>query len=186
MAQGEIESAAGEQLDDALAVGQLLIELIHVVYATREPDADSATADGQPPTENACTAHDGETRPRPTVSPHAIRAAMFLWQRDGCTIGELATGLGISMGWASRVVAELEATGMVIRSRDPSDRRIVRVSLSPQARTVVQRAHLWRAEAIDRALDGLDEDGRAAVLAFLGRAIVELTRAHRERRSAAD
>ena len=181
----EIGTPAGEQLDDALAVGQLLIELIHVVYATRESDAGTGTEAGATPADRGSPAAADQTTPgpRPSVSPHAIRAAMFLWQGGPRTIGELAEGLGISMGWASRVVSELEATGMVVRSADPSDRRIVRVSLSAQARSVVQEAHLWRAQAIDRALDGLAEESRAAVRTFLGRAIVELTNAHRERRS---
>ncbi len=181
MASAETGQPAGEELDDALAVGQLLMELIHVVYTSREPGAVPGTgataADGPSPagTDPADT--------QPSVSPHAIRAAMFLWQRGPSTIGELADGLAISMGWASRVVSELESSGMVVRSADPTDRRIVRVSLSPQARTVVQHAHLWRAHAIDRALDGLDDAGRATVRIFLARAAEELRRARRDRRS---
>ena len=115
------------------------------------------------------------------MSPHAIRAAMHLSRRGTRTIGELAEGLGISIGWASRVVSELELSGMIVRSPDRSDRRIVRVSLSAHATEIVQRAYLWRDEAIERALAGLDPAGRAAVRTFLTHAVDELSPARLER-----
>lgn len=46
---------------------------------------------------------------------------------------------------------------------------------------MVERAYRWRADAIDRALDTLDEPGRVAVRTFLRGAIDELSRAGRER-----
>jgi len=171
-----IERASGEALarpsDDAIDVGRLLVELIHVVYATRDVDAA-----GRPPT------HGDEPGSRPSVSPHSIRAAMHLGRSGTRTIGELAEGLGISIGWASRVVSELEASGMVVRTPDRTDRRIVRVSLSAKATDIVERAYLWRAEAIDRALAPLDPAGRAAVRTFLRQAVDELPRARLERPS---
>jgi DNA-binding MarR family transcriptional regulator len=166
----DLERAPGEASarpsDDAIDVGRLLVELIHVVYATRDVDAA-----GSPPT------HGDEPGPRPPVSAHAIRAAMHLGRSGTRTIGELAEGLGISVGWASRVVSELEASGMVVRTPDRTDRRIVRVSLSAKATAIVERAYLWRAEAIDRALAPLDPAGRAAVRTFLRQAVDELPRA---------
>jgi len=162
--EGEPHPAHGE----ALEIGQRLIELIDVVHASR--DADPARS----PVE------EGERGAvRSSVSPHAIRAAMHLWRAGTLTVSELADGLGISLGWASRVVSELEATGMAVRTPDPMDRRVVRVSLSSNAIDVVERAYLWRAEAIDRALAPLDLAGRDAVRRFLGSAIEEFQRAGR-------
>ena len=156
----------GRPSQDAIDVGQLLVELIHVVYATRTVDASGES-----------NAHADEPRSRPAVSAHAIRAAMHIGRSGTRTIGELADGLGISIGWASRVVSELEASGMVERAPDRTDRRIVRVSLSPKATDIVERAYLWRAEAIERALAPLDPPGRAAVRTFLRHAVEELPRA---------
>jgi DNA-binding MarR family transcriptional regulator len=102
---------------------------------------------------------------------------MHIGRHGSRTIGEIADGLGISIGWASRVVSELEASGMVVRGSDPGDRRVVRISLSEEATDVVERAYLWRAEAIDRALAPLDPAGRAAVRTFLRHAVDELPRA---------
>jgi DNA-binding MarR family transcriptional regulator len=166
--------------DDAIDVGRLLVELIHVVYATRdddpgtEPDAHGGKSD---PHGVELNPHGGAPRLRPPVSAHAIRAAMHIGRHGTRTIGELAEGLGISVGWASRVVSELEASAMVVRAPDRADRRIVHVSLTPEASAVVERAYLWRAEAIERALAPLDPAGRAAVRTFLRHAVDELPRA---------
>lgn len=165
-AEWPTDDTDGQPSEDAIDVGQLLVELIHVVYATRDVDASGES-----------NTHGDEPRSRPSVSAHAIRAAMHIGRSGTRTIGELAEGLGISIGWASRVVSELEASGMVVRTPDRADRRIVRVSLSPKATDVVERAYLWRAEAIDRALAPLDPAGRAAVRTFLRHAVEELPRA---------
>jgi DNA-binding MarR family transcriptional regulator len=179
--------------DDAVDVGQLLVELIHVVYATRDVDPGAERDDhdaaserqagrpdasgGESDAHGAAPGQDGdEPRSLRPVSAHAIRAAMHVGRHGSRTIGELADGLGISLGWASRVVSELEASGMVVRTPDPGDRRIVHVSLTPGATEIVERAYRWRAEAIDRALAPLDPAGRAAVRTFLRHAVEELPR----------
>ncbi len=91
-------------------------------------------------------------------------------------MGELASALGMSAGWATRVVDELVSTGFAERITDPHDRRVVHVRLAAAARDVAEGAYRWQAEAIERALAGLDPAGRQAVRVFLARAIDELSR----------
>lgn len=164
---------AGGLSDDAFEASQLLVELLHVTYASRAIDASAAGG--------GTAGHPSADAP-PT---HAIRAAIHVYQHGVRTVGELATGLGISYGWASRVVTELEQAGLVSREPDPSDRRIVRVSLTPRAVEMVESAYRWRGDAVERALSVLDEDGRRTVLAFLRRVTGELAAAAQERRPSA-
>jgi len=165
---------------DAFEISRLLLELIHVTYATRGADAAPAGA-GRSGTSPATGAGRQET-----PSTHAIRAAIYVYQHGERTIGELAAGLSISYGWASRVVSDLEASGMVARRADPDDRRVVRVSLTPESIAMVENAYRWRGDAVERALESLDEDGRQAVTAFLRRVTQELDAAGRERKPAAE
>src|SRR5439155_6243857 len=74
----------------------------------------------------------------PSLSPHQVRVVMTLVKQPGRTISELAEAVGISLGWASRVVEVLEATGHVQRERDPDDRRVVRVSLTPAVQAIAE------------------------------------------------
>jgi DNA-binding MarR family transcriptional regulator len=173
MAPVDNRAASGHHLsDEALETSKLVLELVHVAYATRTADCPPASsADG----------HGADGR---GPSPHAIRAAVHLHQHGTRTIGELADGLGVSLGWASRIVHELEMAGLASRDVDPADRRIVHVRLTSEAMRLVEGVYRWRSDAIERALAVLDEPGRAAVQAFLRHAVDELARAGRERGSA--
>jgi DNA-binding MarR family transcriptional regulator len=163
---------------DAFETSHLLLELIHVSYATRGTDAAEIVGQGASGPADVHVAGSGPRAP----TTHAIRAAIHVYQHGQRSIGELASGLGISYGWASRVVTELEDAGLVARRPDADDRRVVRVSLTPEAIEMVESAYRWRGDAVERALTALDEDGRRAVRTFLRRITEELAAAAQERR----
>jgi DNA-binding MarR family transcriptional regulator len=157
---------------DTFETSRLLLELVHVAHAMRAADV--------PPAGQGAPGH------RPAApSPHAVRAAIHVYQHGDRTIGELASGLGVSYGWASRIVSELEATAMLRREPDARDRRVTRVSLTPAATEMVERAYRWRGEAVERALEDLDDAGRRAVVTFLRHVTRELAAAAEKRRSLA-
>jgi DNA-binding MarR family transcriptional regulator len=154
---------------EALEISRLLVEVLRVGYVGERagPDGASHDANGAP------TARDGSVAAmRPAAGPssaHVIRAAIHIHEEGPQTIGQLARGLGISQGWASRVVDELERAGYVERERDPADRRVVRVRLTPMAVERVERAYRWRGGAVEAALTGMESRERAAVADFLRR-----------------
>jgi DNA-binding MarR family transcriptional regulator len=149
--------------DEALETSRLLVAFLHAVYANRRTDSSQSGGEA---------VHDGSTAggaASPVLSSHAVRAAIHIYQHGERTIGQLASGLGISYGWASRVVEELEGVGYVIRERDTDDRRVVRVRLSPERLGDVERAYEWHGRAVEEALEPLSESEREAVRAFLRR-----------------
>lgn len=154
--------------DEALETSKLLVEFLHATYATRH-----RRLDGEENAESEAGASASASREpgRPNMSAHAVRAAIHVYQHGERTVGQLASGLGISYGWASRVVEELEAAHYVIRERDTADRRIVRVRLDRAVIDEVERAYAWRGEAVWHALEPLSESERAAVRLFLRRVI---------------
>jgi 5'-methylthioadenosine phosphorylase len=117
-------------------------------------------------------------RVRPTeghdLSPHAVRATMYLFRHGQAPVGELAEGLGVSLGWASRIADELERAGRVVRERDPLDRRVVRLRLSPAAAALAEDVSRERGGVVAHALADLRPEERAAVTRFLRRLIGEL------------
>jgi DNA-binding MarR family transcriptional regulator len=160
--------AKGRPSDAALETSRLLVEFLHAAYATRHVDAaETGNADATKPPRAPGTSSD--------VSTHAVRAAIHVYQHGERTVGQLASGLGISYGWASRVVEELESTGYLIRERDTDDRRIVRVRLNPAKLGDVERAYEWRGRAVEEALEPLSESEQGAVRLFLRR-VTELLR----------
>lgn len=155
-------TSSGAASDPAQETSRLLTEFLHAAYATRHLDADG---NGEP------TSGNGRSHGTASValSTHAVRAAIHVYQHGERTVGQLATGLGISYGWASRVVEELEAAGYATRERDADDRRVVRVRLDPAKVGEVERAYHWRGESVAAALEPLPESERAAVRLFLRR-----------------
>jgi DNA-binding MarR family transcriptional regulator len=108
------------------------------------------------------------------LSGHALRAVLHLVSHEERTIGELAEGLGVSVGWASRIADELERAGYVVRERDELDRRIVRLHLSPGTRTQAGQLYRARGRVVARALADLDAAERETVSRFLRRLTSEL------------
>ena len=146
-----VAGAGGPHLtDDALETSKLLVEVLQVGYPARRAGKRPADKPGPP-------------------SPHVIRAAIHITQHESVTIGELADGLGISQGWASRLVDDMERAGQLVRERDPEDRRVSRVRLSPAAIDAVEHAYRWRGDAVEAALGELTPEQRAGVRLFLRR-----------------
>jgi DNA-binding MarR family transcriptional regulator len=65
------------------------------------------------------------------------RALVRLIRQDGITQTELATLLDIERASAGTVIERLEAAGFVTRRREPSDRRVWRVFLTPKGSALV-------------------------------------------------
>jgi DNA-binding MarR family transcriptional regulator len=154
---------------EALEISRLLAELLRAGSVEQRAVSETASPDASGPP----TTGDGSATAMPAAagpaSAHVIRAAIHIHDEGPQTIGQLARGLGISQGWASRVVDELERAGYVERERDPADRRVVRVRLTPMAVERVELAYRWRGGAVEAALAGMEPQERAAVAVFLRR-----------------
>lgn len=62
-------------------------------------------------------------------------ALMLLARHEGVTIQEFAEGMALDKTWASRLIARLEAGGLVRRSPNPHDGRSVLIDLTAKGRT---------------------------------------------------
>jgi DNA-binding MarR family transcriptional regulator len=149
--------------DATLETSRLLVEFLHAAYAARRGSIGSSQA------EPGSIAAGAEMATLEPISEHAVRAAIHVYQHGDRTVGQIASGLGISYGWASRVVEELEAAHYVTRTRDSEDRRVVHVRLDPGAQHIVEQAYHWHGEAVQAAMDPLSTTEQDAVRGFLGR-----------------
>lgn len=65
-------------------------------------------------------------------------ALLAVVERDGpLTLGALAESERVAPPTITRVVAKLEEAGFLVRERDARDRRVVRVAITPAARTLL-------------------------------------------------
>src|SRR5688572_7000674 len=102
-----------------------------------------------------------------------VQAAMHLALSGGLTVGELATELGVTPGWASRLADELVLAGHAVREQDPADRRVVRLRISPAMEARCAQIYCERSAAVARALEGASPEDLATFTRLIGRIAAE-------------
>jgi DNA-binding MarR family transcriptional regulator len=106
------------------------------------------------------------------VTLHQLGALHTIYRRGSVTMSELADALGAtSMSTATQMGDRLARLGLVQREHDGRDRRVVRLSLTPRARTLLQRSLALRRRALEEAVSSLD-DGELATLVELTERVV--------------
>lgn len=83
------------------------------------------------------------------------------------TLGELAAVEGVQPPTMTKVVTRLEERDLVVRSQDPTDRRVARLRLTDEGRRLVVERRTRRNEALAERLAVLDEKELAALAAAL-------------------
>ncbi|WP_439491816.1 MarR family winged helix-turn-helix transcriptional regulator [Bosea sp. (in: a-proteobacteria)] len=63
-----------------------------------------------------------------------------LWERDDRTVGEIGEQLFLESNTLTPLLKRMEAAGLVSRSRDPADERQVRLRLTGEGRTLLDKA----------------------------------------------
>ncbi|MBT0768656.1 MarR family transcriptional regulator [Kineosporia sp. J2-2] len=90
----------------------------------------------------------------------AVAVAEILWgETTGTPLSpaRLAERVGLTTGTTATMINRLEAAGYVVRSREDSDRRIIRLRLTEQARSRTENFFRPIGEAADRVLDTYDD-----------------------------
>ncbi|MEU4191588.1 MarR family transcriptional regulator [Kribbella sp. NPDC026611] len=105
-------------------------------------------------------------RPFPLTDSQA-ELIRLVRRNPGVSVAEAAAELGLVANTVSTLVGQLTERGLLLRTPDPSDRRVARLSLTEPARQQVDAWRDRRAALVNEALDGLGPDDRDAVRAAL-------------------
>lgn len=73
-----------------------------------------------------------------TYPQYAVMLA--LWEHDDISVTELGERLGLDSGTLTPLLKRLEALGVVSRTRDRADERIVRIAVTPAGRKLEKKA----------------------------------------------
>ncbi len=90
-----------------------------------------------------------------------------IYRQPGCTQSELAETLEMERGPAGRLIDRLEDNGFVTREADPSDRRVKRIRLTPEAEAIERTMRRIARQTIQEALSDLDETDRDRAVELL-------------------
>ena len=81
----------------------------------------------------------------------------------------LAKDLRIEGATLTRHLDRMERDGLIVRTRDPGDRRQIRVTLTPAGRALYRRLKAAAQKTGQRAIDGLSEEDQANLRRILDR-----------------
>lgn len=128
-----------EPSDAAAAVRQLYPQVWHALHVTHPTD-------------------------RSAVSPRDMAVLTHLASSRGSAPSAIAQHLGVAESTLSEAVSDLEARGLVTRTRTEADRRRVAVELTPQGRDAIAAGSGLDPERVDAALTALAPDEREVVV----------------------
>ncbi len=92
------------------------------------------------------------------------RCLSLLATCEGATMQELASRLGAKAPAMSQIIDRLVRRGMVERRADSQDRRVCRLHLTLNGRSLIQRARDGQDQKLALALENLDADTRDSLL----------------------
>ena len=101
--------------------------------------------------------------PAQRLSLSQVEVLACVRRQPGIGVREAATALRLAPNTVSTIVGQLVDAGLLRRDSDPEDARAVRLRLTKAGH---RRVHAWRdrtAQAVDRALEALDAEERAAL-----------------------
>ena len=90
-----------------------------------------------------------------------------LWREDGLPPGEVARRLGLATPTITRAATRMEAAGLLRREPHPTDRRLVRLTLTDRGRDLEKIIDEETNRLTERALAGFGTADRAALVAAL-------------------
>jgi DNA-binding MarR family transcriptional regulator len=95
------------------------------------------------------------------LSPSQLSALTAIDRHGPLTLGALADHERVAPPTITRVVAKLEEEDLVLRQRDPDDRRVTRAVITAKGRSLLSASRRRKTEWLTTRLADLDDDDRA-------------------------
>ena len=95
------------------------------------------------------------------LTPSQLSALAAIERHGPVTLGALADHEQVAPPSVSRVVAKIEADGLVTRQPDPADRRVTKVALTPKGRALLGASRRRKTEWLTTRLEDLGPEPRA-------------------------
>lgn len=99
----------------------------------------------------------------------------FIYKNQYCTMGQLSRGLKASLSTLTGIVERLVRDGYVLRHRDETDRRVVRVNLTPKGKAVAEDLKKVYAETLSRIYYTLSPQDRKSFMRVIKKIILAFT-----------
>ncbi|NPV59685.1 MAG: MarR family transcriptional regulator [Actinobacteria bacterium] len=103
-------------------------------------------------------------RVREDLSFPQVMLLLFIAEGGDVTAGEVAKYLCVTQGVITRTADRLLEKGLIARARDRDDRRVVRLTLTPEGKRLARRIERMRIEDMKAVLRNLSSAERKCLL----------------------
>jgi DNA-binding MarR family transcriptional regulator len=94
------------------------------------------------------------------LSPSQLSALAVVYNHGPLTLGALAEHERVAPPTITKVVSKLESDGLVIRTPDPSDRRVCRVEISPAGTDLLDEVRRRKTAWLTARISELDPESQ--------------------------
>ncbi|MEW6111121.1 MAG: MarR family transcriptional regulator [Thermodesulfobacteriota bacterium] len=92
------------------------------------------------------------------VKPAYLWALMSLWVTDGLKVTEIARAAGLETSTMTGLLDRMERDGLVTRTADPADRRVLRIYLTEEGRRMRGPVIAETCRVLDQLFEGVPEE----------------------------
>jgi DNA-binding MarR family transcriptional regulator len=113
------------------------------------------------------------TSPVQGINPGELRALRCLKKFDsgqGVMVSQLSAQLGVTPPFVTQMTNNLVQKGLVNRSRDPADRRAVRLQVTPRGKDTIDKASAELSASFQGLAEHLGPEQSEALIGLLDRA----------------
>ena len=100
-----------------------------------------------------------------------LHALVFIREQEGITMKELAKLLHVTSPSATSFITRLEKMGYVKRTHDKENRKLVRVTLTPSGRKILESKMTEKRCIVEKILSGLTIQDQKSLLSLLQKMI---------------
>lgn len=93
------------------------------------------------------------------ITPEQWTVLAFLWKEDGVTQQRLCDATYKDKPSMTRLIDNLVKQNLVVRKSSPTDRRSNHIYITPEGRSIEERANAAVNDAVEKALVGIDDEG---------------------------
>ena len=97
----------------------------------------------------------------PDISPMEVRVVMAIAGQSGCNANYISRLLQCDKAMVTRLLNDLVKKGLVIRTPDPEDRRILTLALTPDGDGLYQKTREKESQLFAAMLQGVTQKGQA-------------------------
>jgi len=96
-----------------------------------------------------------------------VMLLLLIAEKGSVSAGEIARDMYVTQGVITRMADRLLDKGLIERKRDPEDRRVVKLTLTPRGKAMAARVERKRIEDLKAVLRGIPHAEREMLIAIL-------------------